>query len=113
VPSYVAKFVPINVTREAASVNVFDGVTLVTKLKSNENDAVNEAKRSCDASESIARVATTFNPYDAPVMISTLKLESDFHSVVSQADPPNRIVGEYPTRAKLNPNVVTENEPDG
>jgi hypothetical protein len=112
VPSNLAKLVPITVVEDAPRVRVFDEDKRSSTLKSNENDADTVVSLSCEASGSIASVATTGKPYDAPVMIRTLTLESDFHSVVSQADPPKRAVGEYSTRPKFSPNVVAVKEPD-
>ena len=112
VPSNFPKFVPITVTKDAPKVIVLGGATLVTSQKSNEKEAVNDVRRCSEASGSIAKVAITGNPYDAPVINSVLMLESEFHSVVSQADPPYRIVGEYCTRPKLRPNVVMEYRPE-
>jgi hypothetical protein len=90
----LAKFEPTTVKKDAPNVNVFDGDSFVKTQKSNEKDAVNDVKRSCEASGSIARVATTFNPYEAPVIMRGLTLESEIHCVDSQADPPNVAAGE-------------------
>jgi hypothetical protein len=112
VPSNLAKFNPTIVTKDAPSVMVLGGARVVIEQKSNEKDAETDESRSCEQSGSIAKVATTGNPYDAPVMTSTFMLESDFHSVVSHADPPNLAVGENFTRPRLSPKVVTEKEPE-
>ena len=111
VPSYFAKSVPTRVACVAPRGKVLAGSAAVSTHMSYEKDAVNEARRSCEASGSIARVATRGCPYEAPLMTSTLRLESDAHSLVSQEDPPYRAVGEYSARPKFRPKVVTENDP--
>jgi hypothetical protein len=111
-PSNLAKLVPTTVTERPPRVRVFGWDNVVSSQKSNENKEDKVVSRSWDASGSMARVATTDFPYDAPVIARTRKLESDTHPVVSHAEPPNLAVGEYSTRPKFIPLAVMENRPE-